>query len=52
MRGSSPRKISVSETAFPALWRHLEKNVKILINHLPTMSNIDLRKFDNLMTII
>ena len=26
-----------SETAFHALWRHLEKNVKVLINHLLTV---------------
>jgi hypothetical protein len=37
--------IWVSKTAFPALWRHLDKNV--LINHLLTVSNIDFRILDN-----
>jgi hypothetical protein len=26
--------------AFPVLWRHLKKNVKILINHLLTVSKM------------
>ena len=39
----------VSETALLVLWRHLNKNVKILLNHLLTVLNIDFRILDNLI---
>jgi hypothetical protein len=46
-----PKRIEfgVSEMAFLALWRYLEKNVKVLIDHLLTMSNTDFRILDNLI---
>ena len=43
------KKFGVSEMAFLALWRYLEKNVKVLIDHLLTMSNTDFRILDNLI---
>ena len=42
-------KLWVSETAFPDLWRYLENNVNVLINHLLIVSNSDFRIFDNLL---